>query len=77
MLRQRNHSDCGVFAIAAICNGQNPDELTFNITRMWRHLYNCLEEEQMRHFPAHPRKRRQTIRPSKFTAGAGCRKMET
>ena len=45
----------------AICNGQNPDELTFDITRMRRHLYDCLEEKQMRHFPAHPSKRRQTI----------------
>jgi len=30
--------DCGVFAIAfamAICNGQNPKELTFNSLQAW------------------------------------------
>ena len=62
MQRQRNHSDCGVFAIAfamAICNGQNPEELMFDINKMRHHLHDCLEDKQMRHFPAHPRQRRQ------------------
>ena len=52
-------SDCGVFAIAfamAICNGQNPKELTFNISKMRRHLCDCLTDQLMRHFPATPQR---------------------
>ena len=52
---QKNGSDCGVFAIAfamAICNGQNPEDLKFDIPKMRRHLSECLEDEQMRHFPS-------------------------
>ena len=51
--------DCGVFAIAfamAICNGQNPKELTFNISKMRRHLCDCLTDQLMRHFPATPQR---------------------
>ena len=59
--KQTNMSDCGVFAIAfamAICNRQRPELLCFDITKMRRHLYNCLEDGLMRHFPASHRQRR-------------------
>ena len=59
---QTNMSDCGVqFAIAfamAMCNGQRPELLCFDITKMRRHLYNCLEDGLMRHFPTYHRQRR-------------------
>ena len=63
--KQRNGADCGVFAIAfavAICNGQNPEELIFQIPKMCRHLSDCLEDKQIRHFPANIRQHRQNIR---------------
>ena len=63
--KQRNGADCGVFAIAfavAICNGQNPEELIFQIPKMRRHLCDCLEDKQIRYFPANIRQRRQNIR---------------
>ena len=50
--KQTNMSDCGAFAIAfamAICNRQRPELLCFDITKMRRHLYNCLEDGLMRH----------------------------
>ena len=43
--KQRNGADCRVFAIAfavAICNGQNQEELTFQISKMRHHLSSPL-----------------------------------
>ena len=64
--KQTNMSDCGAFAIAfamAICNRQRPELLCFDITKMRRHLYNCLEDGLMRHFPAsHQQRRHETTR---------------
>ena len=63
--KQTNMSDCGVFAIAfamAICNRQRPELLCFDITKMRRHLYNCLEDGLMRHFPASHWQRRHETR---------------
>ena len=41
----------------AICNRQRPELLCFDITKMRRHLYNCLEDGLMHHFPASHRQR--------------------
>ena len=38
-----------------VCNGQSPEEISFIVPRMRRHLKQCLEEGVMRHFPAKPR----------------------
>ena len=40
----------------AICNGQEPEGLQFDTTVMRRHLYDCLEDQQMKHFPSKVRK---------------------
>ena len=77
---QPNTSDCGVFAIAftmAICNGQNPEEISFFVPRMRRHLKQCLEEGVMRHFPSKPRTcRRRTKRIEELFIFCHCRLQE-
>ena len=45
----------------ALCNGQKPEELTFDIARMRRHLCQCIEDGVMRHFPSSCRRRRRTV----------------
>ena len=48
-------ADCGVFVIAfavAICNGQNPEEITFQIPKMCHHLSDCLEDKQISALPS-------------------------
>ena len=58
--KQTNGADCGVYAIAnamAIVNGQDPEDQNYIISKMCRHLHDCLIQKVMRHFPA---KRRQS-----------------
>ena len=46
--KQSNHSDCGLFAIAnamALCNGQTPEHLYYDIKGMRQHLAGCLEDK--------------------------------
>ena len=78
--KQTNMSDCGVFAIAfamAICNRQRPELLCFDITKMRRHLYNCLEDGLMRHFPAsHRQRRHETTRAEMVKVFCKCRLQE-
>ena len=78
--KQTNMSDCGVFAIAfamAICNRQRPELLCFDITKMRRHLYNCLEDGLMRHFPAsHRQRRHETTRTEMVKVFCKCRLQE-
>ena len=78
--KQTNMSDCGVFAIAfamAICNGQRPELLCFDIMKMRRHLYNCLEDGLMRHFLASHRPRRhETSRTEMVKVFCKCRLQE-
>ena len=72
--------DCGAFAIAfamAICNRQRPELLCFDITKMRRHLYNCLEDGLMRHFPAsHWQRRHETTRTEMVKVFCKCRLLE-
>ena len=78
--KQTNMSDCGVFAIAfamAICSRQWPELLCFDITKMRRHLYNCLEDGLMRHFPAsHRQRRHETTRTEMVKVFCKCRLQE-
>ena len=78
--KQTNMSDCGAFAIAfamAICNRQRPELLCFDITKMRRHLYNCLEDGLMRHFPAsHRQRRHETTRTEMVKVFYKCRLLE-
>ena len=78
--KQTNKSDCGVFAIAfamAICNKQRPELLCFDITKMRRHLYNCVEDGLMRHFPAsHRQRRHETTRTEMVKVFCKCRLQE-
>ena len=77
---QSNTSNCGVFAIAftmAICNGQNPEEISFFVPRMRRHLKQCLEKGVMRHFPSKPRTcRNRTKRMEELFIFCHCRLQE-
>ncbi len=58
----------------AICNGQKPEELTFDIPKMRRHLFGCLEDRVIRHFPAISRQRRQdTISTEEVEVYCKCR----
>ena len=53
--KQQNSSDCGLFAIAnavAISNGQKPENQSYNIAVMRRHLVECLENKKIRPFPS-------------------------
>ena len=57
--KQPNDCDCGLFAIAfamAIYNEQTPEEALFLVMRMREHLYDCIENKMMKHFPARKRK---------------------
>ena len=47
-------SQCGVFAIAtatALLFGKDPSAITFDVTKMRRHLANCFDKQEMRPFP--------------------------
>ena len=46
----------------AIVNGQIPEEQNYMVSGMRRHLYDCLENKLMRHFPA---KQRRNLRGDK------------
>lgn len=64
---QPNLRDCGLFAVAnalAICAGQSPENLLFDVKSMRGHLAKCLGNGKLQPFPARqrrtPRSRRQT-----------------
>ena len=64
---QPNLRDCGLFAVAnalAICAGQSPENLLFDVKSMRGHLAKCLRNGKLEPFPARqrrtPRSRRQT-----------------
>ncbi len=62
---QANGVDCGLFALAfcaALCEGQNPQELQFNCSAMRSHVLTCLEKGEMTTFPCHRVKRMQKIK---------------
>ena len=63
--QQKNGYDCGLFSIAyamAICNRQESEGLQFDTTVMRWHLYDCLEDQLMKHFPSKVRKYAKMIR---------------
>ena len=52
--QQKNDSDCGVFSIAfatSLVYGQNPMNVTYNISQMHPHLLHCLKGGIMTPFP--------------------------
>lgn len=52
--QQKNGSDCGIFSIAfatTLVYGQNPMNVTYNISRMRSHLLHCLKGGIMTPFP--------------------------
>ena len=56
---QPNGNDCGVFAVAfalAICRGEAPEELFFDVQRMRGHLCFCLTSKKIKPFPSKKRK---------------------
>ena len=60
-----------------VCNGQSPEEISFIVPRMRRHLKQCLEEGVMRHFPAKPRTcRHLTKRVEELSVFCHCRLQE-
>ena len=80
--KQPNHSDCGLFAIAnamALCNGQTPEHLYYDVKGMRQHLAGCLEDKVFRHFPARKRKVSQETKKSeaiKVYCSCRCLKVE-
>ena len=63
----------------AICLGQAPEDLIFNIKQMRSHLYSCLEMKQMRPFPSRKRciKRRDWKTNEAVPVYCKCRLFET
>ena len=52
--RQMGVNDCGVFAIAyavALMNGNEPDGMVFDQSKMRKHLLRCLENQKLEPFP--------------------------
>ena len=59
---QPNSNDCGLYAIAfsvSIANGNDPVNLSFDNSRMRKHLLTCIQNEYMAEFP-HSRVTRST-----------------
>ena len=57
--KQPNVSDCGPFAIAfatALCHGQVPEEMFFDVTQLRQHLHDYIDKDQMELFPTRKRK---------------------
>ena len=48
----------------ALCNGQIPEHLYYDIKGMRQHLAGCLEDKVFRHFPARKRKVSQETKKS-------------
>jgi hypothetical protein len=75
--KQSNHSDCGLFAIAnamALCNGQTPEYLSYDLKIMRQHLAGCLEDKIFRHFPARKRTiTQETKKTEKINVYCSCR----
>ena len=75
--KQSNHSDCGLFAIAntmALCYGQTPEYLNYDIKSMRQHLAGCLEDKIFQHFPARNRRvTQQTKKTEKVNVYCSCR----
>ena len=63
----------------AICLGQAPDNLFFDVKQMGSHLYSCLEMKQMRPFPSRKRciKRRDWKTNEAVPVYCKCRLLET
>lgn len=58
---QPNGHDCDLFAVAfamAICSGQAPEDLYFDVKLMRSHLSSCLLQKKMKPFPS----RRRTVK---------------
>ena len=56
--RQMGVNDCGVFAIAyavALMNGNEPDGMVFDQSKMRKHLIGCFEKQDMQPFPVYRR----------------------
>ncbi len=51
---QKGSKDCGLYAIAwayELANGNRPECIAFEQTRMRAHLMACFEKRKMSHFP--------------------------
>ena len=54
-VKQTNHSDCGLYAIAFavdLCSGQDVCKRNFSAVLMRPHLLNCLQNRRFTPFPA-------------------------
>jgi hypothetical protein len=52
--RQRNESDCGLFAVAAmvaLAHGSDPSKLIWDLRTLRSHFVECLDQSQMTPFP--------------------------
>lgn len=52
--RQRNESDCGLFAVAAmvaLAHGSDPSNLIWDLRTLRSHFVECLDQSQMTPFP--------------------------
>ena len=79
---QPNGNDCGLFAIAfamAICSGQAPEDLFFDVGKMRSHLSSCLKVKKMTPFPTKERniKKRDSRRHESVPVYCNCRLMES
>ena len=58
--QQTNGNDCGLFAIAnavTLCLGLNPCDFNYKVQEMRGHLIKCLENKELKMFPAHRRRK--------------------
>ena len=60
MQKQPDSSSCGLFAIAvatALTHGLDPVKLKWDVSKMRRHLQDCLETRKLTNFPSRIREK--------------------